>query len=748
MPVKEILNKKCQRQVDQLLTLPLTNRREVDVFLDGARALGPTIKPNILGKLRNKNQEVLGTLSEEYKKRQPPIEKNKIYIIIPVVEKEKEFSGILEDLCEQIELIQEHQNYRVKIIIAINGKGENTDARQAFDDFSRKHSPPKNTALNVMEIKKQGKLVAFDHVLNNLEKQETFPEKIFFFDDDARIKKLCLPAMLNLLEEVPAVGATIVYREPQNIFDEISQVQTRGHCLGKPGNDWLHGGAYALSAELIALYHAYVHAFPGTIMNDVNWVQIMRSQNISYKLTEDPYLVLSSPTTLVDLWMQQKRWFDGLKQGIGFNSSPKEAAPFPNILAWQYLKKYFPNFPKVTQENIHNFMKNMEKGEVWDLPFFSLLFMASYLNEPISIRIGGKQIPIGGPPPNPYRQKGWEPPRDYDVQKAIEIEYIPKTALGSLVAQARLDGKVTFRGIEKCVRKTTELTTIIGQGHVQHTKAQHFHESLNAYLSLVIGLSLDRIHLAPVEVADNEFEAAMEDVIGLNMQGVTVTVPLKERAYEYIQEHDGFLDEQTMKSGAVNTIVNTGHGLVGTNTDIHGFIGASKEAGVELKGIDAAIVGTGGMGRAALIGLCENGAKSVKLFDIDQKRAQKVAQEFQEMYPNVKIVATETIKQCLNNVSYVAQCSTVGMGSDQSPIPAKLIKPSMAVIDAVYVPLDTQFLLDAQAAGCKKIITGLKIVAHGGVKQIEVYTGKKIPEQFLPEILDMGEHSILTALRH
>lgn len=737
--IEAMMSVKKQKMVDVLCSLPITNTFEVDMFLNKAKDFGPTISPKILNKLRPKNHEVLQVLSTEYQTRQPPVEKNKVAIVIPVVEKEKEFDGILEDLLSQIESLQEYHDYNVEVIVVINGKGQDADAIHAFERFAKKNAPPKATTLQSMEIKEQGKLVAFDHVLDYLEKQASFPEKVFFFDDDARINESCLHAMLNLFDEAPAVGARIAYRNPRNPRDAISQVQTREHGPGKPGNDWLHGGAYALSAELIPLYHAYIHAFPGTVMNDVNWVQIMKSLNINYKLTEDPYLVLSSPKTMVDLWGQQNRWLQGLRQGIAFHKNPKEVAPIPNVLAWKQLKKYFPNFPIVTLKNIGQFTSvYMEHGEIWEIPFFQILvFMANFLPGPMEKHIGEKIISIGGPPPNPYRRKGWLPPRDYEAKKRKERAYMPKTDLGRIVVEARNSGSVKFRGITTTIGRLTELTTIIGRGHLE-TRARHFHEMVNAYFGF------DRVHLAPVEIEDNEFETAMEDLVALNMQGVTITVPLKEIAFNYIKNlrrQAYFLNDQVRKSGAVNTIINTGRGLIGANTDIAGFVGASKEAGVELQGINAAIIGCGGMGRAALIGLCDYGAHSIKLYDIDQKKAQKVAKEFQEMYPDIVITATNIIDDCLNGVSYVVQCSAVGMNSSDSPIPPKLLKPTMTVIDAVYVPQDTQLLIDARSKGCKTI-SGQKIVVHGGIEQVRLYLGNKISNGDLAEISNFGIQTI------
>ena len=149
------------------------------------------------------------------------------------------------------------------------------------------------------------------------------------------------------------------------------------------------------------------------------------------------------------------------------------------------------------------------------------------------------------------------------------------------------------------------------------------------------------------------------------------------------------------------------------------------------------------MGRAALTALGQYQARSVRLFDVDFARALMVAQEFQTKYPQTLVQAAASLEECLNGVEYAAQCSPVGMGNDESPIPVSFLRSDMAVIDAVYVPLETRFLRNAKAVGCQPVISGLKIVIHGGIRQIQHYLGSEISPDLFPQMHKIGERAIL-----
>jgi shikimate dehydrogenase len=72
-----------------------------------------------------------------------------------------------------------------------------------------------------------------------------------------------------------------------------------------------------------------------------------------------------------------------------------------------------------------------------------------------------------------------------------------------------------------------------------------------------------------------------------------------------------------------------------------------------------------------------------------------------------------------------------------SPVPEEVFRPGQLCFDACYNPAKTQFLLDAEAAGCQ-IMNGLGMSLYQGARQIELWTGKKAPvEAMRQELLDI-----------
>ena len=62
---------------------------------------------------------------------------------------------------------------------------------------------------------------------------------------------------------------------------------------------------------------------------------------------------------------------------------------------------------------------------------------------------------------------------------------------------------------------------------------------------------------------------------------------------------------------------------------------------------------------------------------------------------------------------------------DEMPIPPELLHKHQVVFDLVYNPVDTKLLKLAKKEG-SKTISGLEMFTVQGLRQIELWTGKKI----------------------
>ena len=82
----------------------------------------------------------------------------------------------------------------------------------------------------------------------------------------------------------------------------------------------------------------------------------------------------------------------------------------------------------------------------------------------------------------------------------------------------------------------------------------------------------------------------------------------------------------------------------------------------------------------------------------------------------------------------LVNATSVGMEEDQSPVPAETLHGGLAVLDAVYRPLDTRLLCEARERGATTI-DGAWMLLYQGVEAFELWTGRDAPVNAMNEAL-------------
>jgi shikimate dehydrogenase len=238
------------------------------------------------------------------------------------------------------------------------------------------------------------------------------------------------------------------------------------------------------------------------------------------------------------------------------------------------------------------------------------------------------------------------------------------------------------------------------------------------------------------ETGNEHLKDIVNGIRYMNFAGFAVTKPNKVKVMEYLDE----LDPLCKKMGSSNTVVVTpDKKLIGYNTDGSGFYTSITEQGIEPNQCVFFCFGGGGVGRAMCSILAYNGARKIYITDLFEESAKALVADINKNFAPV----AEFVK--FGDFSKVAACdvvmnaSGVGMGKTQgqTPLPVEHIKPTQFYFDACYNPAKTQFLMNAEAKGCK-ILNGLDMSLYQGVAQIELWTGKKAPiDAMKQELLDI-----------
>ena len=191
------------------------------------------------------------------------------------------------------------------------------------------------------------------------------------------------------------------------------------------------------------------------------------------------------------------------------------------------------------------------------------------------------------------------------------------------------------------------------------------------------------------QIADYEYELhelAPSELGGFltkcEFNAINVTIPYKQDVISYL---DGISDT-AKRIGAVNTIVNRGGKLYGDNTDFAGMLALAKHIGVDMKGKKVLILGTGGASKTGHALAEYMGAESVYYVSRSGKNGSITYEQAVSEHSDAQVIINAT---------------PVGMFPKQGgrPIDISAFPKLEGVLDAIYNPLRTNLILDAQERG-------------------------------------------------
>lgn len=220
-----------------------------------------------------------------------------------------------------------------------------------------------------------------------------------------------------------------------------------------------------------------------------------------------------------------------------------------------------------------------------------------------------------------------------------------------------------------------------------------------------------------------DVKSAIAGIRALNIQGVSVTIPHKIAVMEYLDE----IDEQALKIGALNTIVNRDGHLYGYNSDCLGAVNALLDK-TEIKDKEVVIAGAGGAARAIAFGILAEGGRLTILNQIREEGESLAADLGVDFYP------LDEYKQ--TNAQIFINATPLGMTPDieSMPVGSDYLNKEMTVMDIVYNPLKTTLLKEAEAKGCT-LVDGLSMFVYQGISQFESWTGQKAPADLMRQVV-------------
>ena len=268
------------------------------------------------------------------------------------------------------------------------------------------------------------------------------------------------------------------------------------------------------------------------------------------------------------------------------------------------------------------------------------------------------------------------------------------------------------------INPTTQIAGVVGYP-VSHSLSPQVH---NAVFK---SQGMDAVYI-PFEVRDlDAFMLRMVHPrtreIDWRLRGLSVTAPHKRG----VMDHLDWIDEAARKIDAVNTILIDDEELKGYNTDAIGFIRPLKDRLGALRGSRCAVIGGGGAASAATYALLNEGA-AVTIFVRNLERAKTATERF-------NVPALELEGASFDGFDVVVNATVLGTAGEfeqHTPAKAQQLAGARLAYDLVYNPSETQFLREAQNAGCETL-GGLPMFMAQAVEQFRLWTGREAPVEVM-----------------
>ncbi|WP_115865633.1 shikimate dehydrogenase [Halorussus litoreus] len=233
------------------------------------------------------------------------------------------------------------------------------------------------------------------------------------------------------------------------------------------------------------------------------------------------------------------------------------------------------------------------------------------------------------------------------------------------------------------------------------------------------------------EPEPDDLGAAVEGARALGIEGLNVTIPFKRDALDHVDP-----DDLAARIGAVNTIDFSDADddpetpPAGYNTDVAGVRRAFAHHDVTLAEKQAVVVGAGGAGRAAAFALADAGA-AVHVANRTVERAEDLVTDLSidgnsAGDRGATAGGLDALDGKVREADVLVNATSVGMEEDRSPVPAGALHADLAVLDAVYSPLDTRLLREARECGAITV-DGAWMLLYQGVEAFERWTGRDAP---------------------
>ena len=241
-------------------------------------------------------------------------------------------------------------------------------------------------------------------------------------------------------------------------------------------------------------------------------------------------------------------------------------------------------------------------------------------------------------------------------------------------------------------------------------------------------LGLDCTYIA-YRIPKGELAEGVESLKSIKISGFNVTIPHKVEMLKYLDE----TDDKCKIIGATNTVSNDNGKLKGYNTDMDGFLDPIKKRNITVKDSSVLLLGAGGAARAIVVAFIKENAAKITIANRTKENAIKLAQFAQKLGLDAVAKSFQEIDASPQH-KFIVNATSIGLKNETTPIPKACINKDTVVYDIVYMPMNTDLVVQAKKNGAT-IIYGYEMLLGQAVRSFEIWHGIDAPYNTMKKAL-------------
>lgn len=201
------------------------------------------------------------------------------------------------------------------------------------------------------------------------------------------------------------------------------------------------------------------------------------------------------------------------------------------------------------------------------------------------------------------------------------------------------------------------------------------------------------------------------------MQGLNVTVPFKQEAYEFAD----MLSRRARQAGAVNTLAKQDDGMIlGDNTDGVGLVrDLTRNLGVALMGKRVLVLGAGGAVRGVLGPLLAEDPAAVVIANRTAAKARQLADAFGTM----GAVDACGFEHLGGQFDLIVNGTSASLGGEMPPLSDSVLHSDSCCYDMMYSAQATPFQRWAAERHCSRNYDGLGMLVEQAAESYQIWRG-------------------------